>query len=89
MNLNVDVDLNRQGVGSYPLVTVGEPCEVGTYDDWYRTDSAHTGIATITRYDPDARIISGSFYFTAISKYNNPGKVVHITDGVFDITYPK
>lgn len=48
----------------------------------YDTDSAHTGTVTVTDYT--TTYASGTFAFDAI---NGDGKVVHITEGRFDISF--
>ena len=52
---------------------------------WYMTDSTHTGSITITKYDRDNFILSGTFQFDALDKLT--GKVLHITEGRFDREY--
>jgi hypothetical protein len=54
-------------------------------DDLYNTDGiAHTGQLHVTRFDRDARIISGTFWYDAV---NSEGVVVKIRDGRFDFKY--
>jgi hypothetical protein len=54
-------------------------------DDLYNTDGiAHTGQLHVTRFDRDARIISGTFWYDAV---NSEGVVVKIREGRFDFKY--
>jgi hypothetical protein len=46
----------------------------------YMSDTEHTGVVNVTRYD--GNIISGTFSFDAV---NDSGRIVHITEGRFDI----
>jgi hypothetical protein len=51
----------------------------------YNTDgTAHTGQLHVTRFDREAGIISGTFWYDAV---NSEGKVVKIRDGRFDFKY--
>jgi len=43
-------------------------------------------VLTITRFDPDSAIVSGTFWFDAI---NAAGEEVSITNGRFDSRYIK
>jgi hypothetical protein len=49
----------------------------------YETNGSHIGSLTISRCDTVNQSYSGTFYFTAIDK--NTGKVVNVTDGIFDV----
>jgi hypothetical protein len=51
----------------------------------YSTDgAAHTGQLHVTRFDREARIISGTFWYDAV---NSEGVVVKIREGRFDFKY--
>jgi len=52
----------------------------------YTTNADHVGALTITRFDPDSAIVSGTFWFEAI---NAAGEEVSITNGRFDSRYIK
>jgi hypothetical protein len=56
-----------------------------TRSEAYLTDATHTGQVTITRADTVNWIISGTFEFTAVNR-QDPGKVVRVTKGRFDVT---
>ncbi len=49
----------------------------------YDTTEEHTGFISITHYDYDNRIISGTFEFDV----EVDGEIVHITDGRFDMKF--
>ena len=49
----------------------------------YETNSQHTGTLTITHYDYDNRIVSGTFEF----EVEVDGEVLKVTDGRFDMTF--
>lgn len=51
----------------------------------YYTDSAAVGTITLTRYDTLAHVAGGTFSYTAREKAT--GKLVHITNGRFDVTF--
>lgn len=51
----------------------------------YATDSAVTGQVTITHFDQQKQIVSGTFYFDAVEATR--GDTVHVTDGRFDMKY--
>jgi hypothetical protein len=49
---------------------------------YYETDSVYKGFVNLTHYD--GKIAAGTFQFDC---RKGSGKVVHITDGRFDIAY--
>ena len=51
----------------------------------YWTDSIITGQLTITHFDQQKQIVSGTFYFDAVEATS--GDTVHVTDGRFDMNY--
>ncbi|MEP6465519.1 MAG: DUF6252 family protein [Parafilimonas sp.] len=51
----------------------------------YFTDSTVTGQLTITHFDQQQQIVSGTFYFDAIEQ--TTGDTVHVTNGRFDMHY--
>lgn len=51
----------------------------------YWTDSTITGQLTITHFDQQKQIVSGTFYFDAIESPSHD--TVHVTDGRFDMMY--
>ena len=52
----------------------------------YITSPTHTGSITITRLDTAARIVAGTFSFTA-GPYSGTTSTISVTDGRFDINY--
>ncbi|MCH9661708.1 MAG: hypothetical protein K0U54_12460 [Bacteroidetes bacterium] len=52
---------------------------------WYcsQTDS---GVLTISKYDIDNRILSGTFHCTAVNR-DNPDEIIEITQGRFDLKW--
>lgn len=53
--------------------------------DNYKTNTL-TGKLTITKLDQTKQIISGTFYYNAVS---SKGDTVHVTDGRFDMQYTR
>ena len=51
----------------------------------YYTDGVHVGNVTVSRFDTVARVITGKFDFVA--REVATGKLVHITNGNFDVSY--
>ncbi len=51
---------------------------------YYYTDSAAVGTISITRYDTVAQVATGTFSYT--TREATTGKLVHITDGRFNVT---
>ncbi|MEP6465520.1 MAG: DUF6252 family protein [Parafilimonas sp.] len=51
----------------------------------YYTDNTVTGELTITHFDQQQQIVSGTFYFNAIEQ--TTGDTVHVTNGRFDMHY--
>ncbi len=88
ININLKLsDIDDLYVGnSYPLTTF-ENGGVGRYftggQDDYKTSNLHTGSITITHYDYDNRIVSGTFEFDV----EVDGEIVKITDGRFDMKF--
>lgn len=52
----------------------------------FYTSATKTGRVTITRFDADAKIASGTFEFTG-EHTNGSGAVVNVTSGRFDVKY--
>lgn len=50
----------------------------------FNTTGENPGTLTITRYDPENFIVSGTFEFTVIDQN---GEEIHITDGRFDVEF--
>ena len=48
-------------------------------------DNMITGQLTITHFDQQKQIVSGTFYFDAVE--TTKGDTVHVTDGRFDMNY--
>lgn len=51
----------------------------------YYTDATNTGTVTFTRFDTVAHVAGGTFAFTA--REAATGKLVHITNGQFDVSF--
>lgn len=85
------------GTGVYPLnsntVHPASYLSYGYYvkrklsplNEWI-TSSTYTGSVSITRYDTTARIVSGTFAFTA-GEINNSAAPLQVSDGRFDLRY--
>jgi hypothetical protein len=75
------------GKNSYPLgsgsnyVKFSDRTNLATDMNPYYTDSVYTGVLNILYYSGE--ILSGTFEFDVV---NSDGKVLHITDGRFDLT---
>ncbi|MFT3750104.1 MAG: DUF6252 family protein [Agriterribacter sp.] len=91
--ITIEID-NFHGVGEY-LLSSGD--NIITYTEYTTTDpfvvnysSLHTlsGKIVITKDDRANTILSGTFEFTATS-LNNPGRIVTVTSGRFDLNYKK
>ena len=95
------IELHQNGEGTYTInesncqngldanVSININCRV--YDDteqifkWY-CSVQNAGTLTITRYDLNNRILSGTFNCTMQNK-ENPNEQIEITDGRFDIKW--
>lgn len=77
---------NLNGEGEY---TFASPGNRATYNYNFRYSSVYTGVGKIiiTKDDRSKRILSGAFEFSGEDRNSNPGKVVEVTSGRFDITY--
>ena len=82
---------NIVDIGEYILTHSGDGTKIGYFrvsngeeKEEFETDSMHIGKLIITRPDTTNTIISGTFYFDAVSK---EGNVVQIRDGRFDLNY--
>ena len=73
---------------TYQLVEDNGNSAVGSYGDFatyqYFTSNLVTGELKITKLDQANAIISGTFWFNAIS---SNGDIIHITEGRFDMQY--
>lgn len=84
-----DMNIPKVGsikIGEYILGTTSD--SFGYFNDGstsFLTDRTHLGKVTITFFDSNKQIISGTFQFQA--KDRNSEKVIEISDGRFDITY--
>ena len=70
--------------GRHGLVNIANGCPPSPLL-MYATDSAVTGQVTITHFDQQKQIVSGTFYFDAVE--TTTGDTVHVTDGRFDMIY--
>lgn len=86
------------GVGRYllgrrlSLITVSHnsgafatDAQTGYPSGEFTTDSLHTGEINITRFDSNAKIVSGTFYFTGYD--STTGRTMTVEDGRFDLKY--
>ena len=55
---------------------------VNVEDEWI-TGSAATGQVIVTNYDPVAKVISGTFQFTANASFGSAP--INVTEGRFDV----
>lgn len=81
---------NFQGVGTYQFYKLEKygaykESSPTTYTDYF-TSYTNNGSVTITRDDRSARIVSGTFEFTAAVYFNSNDQVT-ITHGRFDAKY--
>ncbi|WP_430816574.1 DUF6252 family protein [Carboxylicivirga sp. RSCT41] len=89
VNLTICKDSVLNGSSTFKIESINN-CSSARFNDssndnkeYFFTDGDnYNGKVTITRFDLDARIISGTFYFDAIS---DKGNVVEIRDGRFDL----
>ncbi len=58
---------------------------INPQNEWI-TSATSTGTVNITRLDPSARIVSGTFSFNALNIYNAP-EPLSVTEGRFDVKY--
>jgi hypothetical protein len=70
--------------GRHGLVDIANGCPPSPLLT-YLTDSIVTGQLTITHFDQEKQIVSGTFYFDAVE--TTRGDTVHVTDGRFDMNY--
>ena len=73
----------------YPLILESNNSVFGTYYDFmqqsdFNTSNSGGGELIITKLDQANFIISGTFWFNAIS---SNGEIIHITEGRFDMQY--
>ena len=74
------------GAGMYNLYFPPDSCSEVFYRDYISgkaylaIDSSRSSL-TVTRYDPQARVVAGRFEFTGVAA---PGDTVRLTDGRFD-----
>jgi hypothetical protein len=77
----------QQG-STYTLISDNGNSAFGSYGDFatyqYFTSNLVTGELKITKLDQANAIISGTFWFNAIS---SNGEIIHITEGRFDLEY--
>ena len=75
--------------GTYELIHVSNQKYIyfRQGNTFYRPDSTHNGVLTITRLDTlEGRFVSGTFYFDAVNE-NDSTDIVQITDGRFDLKF--
>jgi hypothetical protein len=70
--------------GRHGLVNIENGCPPSPFLTFI-TDSTVTGQLTITHFDQQKQIVSGTFFFDAIE--TTAGDTVHVTDGRFDMKY--
>ena len=70
--------------GRYGLVDISYDCPPSPLLT-YITDSTTTGQLTITHFDQQQQIVSGTFWFDAVEQTR--GDTVHVTNGRFDMHY--
>ena len=82
----VDIALhNALQPGTYPIGEM-RTARFGRYafgSDEYSTNVVHTGTVTLTRIDTVAKVVAGTFQFTAINHHT--GQTVTLTGGRFDV----
>jgi hypothetical protein len=78
--LNTDIEKH----GNRGLVNIANGCPPSPFLIYW-TDSTITGQLSITHFDQQKQIVSGTFYFDAVE--TSSGDTVHVTDGRFDMIY--
>jgi len=78
--LNTGID--KQGNRGHAYIANG--CSPLIFQTFW-TDSTRIGQLTITHFDQQKQIVSGTFYFDAVEATS--GDTVHVTDGRFDMNY--
>ena len=81
---NYPLNTGRIKYGKFGYVNISNGCGSSPFL-MYTTDSAVTGQMTITHFDQQKQIVSGTFYFDAVEATS--GDTVHVTDGRFDMNY--
>ncbi|MFT3948483.1 MAG: DUF6252 family protein [Agriterribacter sp.] len=88
-NITLTID-NLTGVGEYDLPDGTNEISYSTYDGiksrQYSSYSTGNGKITITKDDRANTILSGTFEFEGADN-NDPGKIIKISSGRFDIKY--
>ena len=77
---------NWTGEGEY-LLSKPDNRAIYTYDFVYSSQYTGKGKIVITKDDQSKSILSGTFEFSGEDSINNPGKIVEISSGRFDISY--
>jgi hypothetical protein len=80
--LNQNTDIGRGASVSYAYYVKRK---INPLNEWI-TDAQHTGNVTITRWDPENGIASGTFEFTAGSMDNSTDPIT-VTEGRFDVKF--
>ena len=88
---NVYIEIgNFTGAGTYLLSDLSNRLLYSIYDNntyrEYSSKNTKSGRVIITKDDSTSKILSGAFEFEGVHN-NDPGKIVKITSGRFDIRY--
>lgn len=79
---------NLTGEGEYSLADSDNQASYrDRYSYYYLSNYTRKGKIAITKDDETNKILSGTFEFSAEDSTTNPGKIVEITSGRFDISY--
>ncbi len=85
LSIYIDDEYNHIEEGSYALnntsINRGLFAKSSSFEETYYTNSENVGTLTITKFDRNKNIASGTFEFDAV---NVNGEIVHITQGRFD-----
>lgn len=86
--------VNPQGPGTWPITTGAAsfnqvetvPGSNGSSTNTtFLVPDGQSGTLTITRYDPQLKILSGSFQFTASHVFNGQISTIDVDHGIFDV----
>lgn len=80
--LNQNTDVYPNAAASYAYYVKRK---INPLDEWI-TNPQYTGTVTISKFDTENRIVSGTFEFTAASMDSyNPASPITVTEGRFDV----
>ena len=91
--IGIGTDSLQVSIGTHSLTNKGKGNFYGLYSrvnnqgsNQYYTSSKDPGVITITKFDEQKQIVSGTFHFNVVTETNDTLK---ITEGRFDMHYTK